>query len=70
MAFGMIELGRLPLEAQEEILSRLSSEDTCPIEIDSEVYYIPNAVSDLIDYLYKQVYSFKKGENGIPQNKK
>ena len=70
MAFGMVELGRLPLEAQEEILSRLSSEDTCPIEIDNEVYYIPNAVSDLIDYLYKQVYSFKKRKNGIPQNKR
>jgi len=32
MAFGMLELSKLPFEVQEEILSKLSSEDKCPIE--------------------------------------
>tara|TARA_R110000850_G_scaffold46823_2_gene117714 strand:+ start:116 stop:325 length:210 start_codon:yes stop_codon:yes gene_type:complete len=68
MAFGMLELSKLPLEAQEEILSKLSSEDKCPIEIDSKVYYIPTAVNELIETLYEQT-CIQKGEHGIPRNK-
>ena len=39
MAFGMVELAKLPREAQEEILRKLSSKDVCPIEIDEQIYY-------------------------------
>ena len=66
----MLELSTLPREAQEEILSRLSSQETCPIEIDNQIYYIPIEVNDLIDMLYRQTCDFSKGENGLPPNKK
>ena len=69
MAVGMLEISNLPIEAQEEILSRLSSEGACPIEIDDRIYYIPSAVNQLIDNLYRQACDFQKGDNGIPQNK-
>ena len=68
MAFGMLELSKLPFEVQKEILSKLSSEDKCPIEIDSKVYYIPTAVNELIETLYEQT-CIQKGEHGIPRNK-
>ena len=55
----MTELGKLPMEAQEEILSKLSVKDVCPIEIDSELYYIPTAVNELIDHLYNQICRLK-----------
>ena len=70
MAFGMLELSTLPKEAQEEILKKLASQDTCPIEIDNQIYYIPIAVNNLIDMLYKQKCDFSKGEDGLPPNKK
>ena len=70
MAFGMLELSTLPKEAQEEILKKLASQDTCPIEIDNQIYYIPIAVNNLIDMLYKQTCDFSKGEDGLPPNKK
>ena len=66
----MLELSTLPREAQEEILKRLASKDTCPIEIDNQIYYIPIEVNDLIDMLYRQPCDFSKGENGLPPNKK
>ena len=69
MDFGMLELTNLPREAQEEILSRLSSQETCPIEIDEQIYYIPCAVNQLIENLYRQACDFRKGDNGTPQNK-
>ena len=53
MAFGMVELAKLPREAQEEILRKLSSKDVCPIEIDEQIYYIPIAVNNLIETLYE-----------------
>ena len=49
MAFGMIELSRLPIEDQEEVLKKLSSKDVCPIEIDEVIYYIPPQVNKLIN---------------------
>ena len=69
MAVGMLEISNLPIEAQEEILSRLSSEGACPIEIDDRIYYIPSAVNELIENLYSQSDNFLKGDNGTPQNK-
>ena len=65
----MLELSTLPKEAQEEILKRLASKDTCPIEIDNQIYYIPVAVNRLIDMLYRQSCEFPKGENGLPPDK-
>ncbi len=69
MAFGMIELGKLPPEAQEEILNKLSSKDVCPIEIDEVIYYIPPQVNDLIETLYEESNFYKKKVNGISQDK-
>ena len=69
MAIGMLEISNLSREAQEEILSRMASEETCQIEIDDRIYYIPSAVNQLIDNLYRQACDFQKGDNGIPQNK-
>jgi hypothetical protein len=69
MALGMTELSYLSLEDQEEILSKLSSDGPCPIEIDEQIYYIPSAVNQLIENLYRQACDFQKGENGTPQNK-
>jgi len=69
VAFGMTELFNLSLEDQEEILEKLASDGTCPIEIDEQVYYIPKAVNQLIENLYRQACDFRKGENGTPQNK-
>ena len=71
----MTELGKLPMRVQEEVLGILSLDDTSPIEIDSEVYYIPNAVNDLIEFLYERLYQDGKsisinGANGISNNKK
>lgn len=68
MAFGMLELSRLTFEKQKEILSKLSSENKCPIEIDNKIYYIPTAVNNLIETLYEQS-CIQKGEHGIPRNK-
>jgi len=70
MAIGILELLNLTREDQESILKKLASEETCPIEIDNQVYYIPIAVNNLIDMLYKQTCDFSKGDNGIPPNKK
>ena len=70
MAIGILELLNLTREDQESILEKLASEETCPIEIDNQVYYIPIAVNNLIDTLYKQTCDFSKGDNGIPPNKK
>ena len=69
MAVGMLEISNLPMEDLEEILSRMASEEACPIEIDDKIYYIPSAVNELIENLYRQSYNFLKGDNGIPQNK-
>ena len=69
MAFGMIELGKLPPEAQEEILNKLSSKDVFPIEIDEVIYYIPPQVNDLIETLYEESNFYKKKVNGISQDK-
>ena len=70
MAFGMVELSYLSREEQEKILSQLSNKYICPKEIDSNIYYIPEAVNNLIEQLYKQAYSHSKGDNGISQDKK
>ena len=69
MAFGMIELSRLPIEDQEEVLKKLSSKDVCPIEIDEVIYYIPPQVNDLIETLYEESNFYKKKVNGISQDK-
>ena len=53
----------------DAILSKLSSDGPCPIEIDEQIYYIPSAVNQLIENLYRQACDFQKGENGTPQNK-
>tara|TARA_Y100001951_G_C11216887_1_gene226309 strand:- start:173 stop:379 length:207 start_codon:yes stop_codon:yes gene_type:complete len=68
MAYGMTEMGKLPVKVQEEILERLSNTDTNPIEIDGEVFIIPTKVNGLIEYLYKQLQ--EKDINGISQNPK
>ena len=65
----MLELSQLPKEVQEEILSEISSEKTCPIEIDNEIYYIPIQVNNLIDALYKQSSGLILKDDGIPSNK-
>ena len=69
MAFGMVELAKLPREAQEKILRKLSSKDVCPIEIDEQIYYIPIAVNNLIETLYEEANFYKKKDNGISQDK-
>ena len=69
MAFGMIELSRLPIEDQEEVLKKLSSKDVCPIEIDEVIYYIPPQVNMLINTLYEEANFYKKKDNGISQDK-
>ena len=68
MAYGMTEMGKLPVKVQEEILERLSNTDTNPIEIDGEVFIIPTKVNGLMEYLYKQLQ--EKDINGISQNPK
>ena len=65
----MTELESLSKEAQEEVLKKLSSAETCPIEIDTHIYYIPIEVNRLIDMLYRQSCEFPKGENGLPPDK-
>lgn len=63
----MTELGKLPRAAQEEILSKLSVKDVRPIEIDDEIYYIPIAVSNLIDHLYEKACQLQFSD-GIPED--
>tara|TARA_R100001463_G_scaffold104328_1_gene158907 strand:- start:260 stop:493 length:234 start_codon:yes stop_codon:yes gene_type:complete len=43
-----------PLEVMEKVLSNASQKNV-PIEVDGVVYYIPKAVSDLINHLYIQI---------------
>ena len=58
MAKAIKELLGLPKEEQEFILHSLSHEYN-PIEIDGEVYMIPQEVNDLIDNLAEQIATFR-----------
>jgi hypothetical protein len=71
MASYMVEIGSLSRSEQEDFLERISRGPSTPIEIDGSVYYIPNAVNDLIDFLYERLYSEDKhkGMDGIPDYK-
>ena len=61
MASAIKELLGLPKEEQEFILHGLSHEYN-PIEIDGEVYMIPQEVNDLIDNLVVQVQELRIGK--------
>jgi len=61
MASAIKELLGLPKEEQEFILHGLSHEYN-PIEIDGEVYMIPQEVNDLIDNLVVQVQELRVGK--------
>ena len=54
MAELIKEIDKLPLKAQELILSQLSN-SFCPVEIDDVIYMIPEEVSELIDSLTMQL---------------
>lgn len=51
---GLIEkLANQPLDVMEKVLSNASQKNV-PIQLDGIIYYIPKAISDLIDNLYIQ----------------
>jgi len=58
MADEIKELSGLPREQQEFILENLSH-DYSPIEIDGNMYMIPQEVNDLIDNLAEQIATFR-----------
>tara|TARA_R100001244_G_scaffold128512_1_gene99447 strand:- start:18 stop:218 length:201 start_codon:yes stop_codon:yes gene_type:complete len=61
MAKAIKELLGLPKEEQEFILHSLANEYN-PIEIDGEVYMIPQEVNELIDNLIIQVQELRVGK--------
>ena len=61
MADEIKELSMLPREQQEFILENLSH-DYSPIEIDGNMYMIPQEVNDLIDSLSNQVNELRFGK--------
>jgi hypothetical protein len=58
MADEIKELSMLPREQQEFVLENLSH-DYSPIEIDGNMYMIPQEVNDLIDSLAEQIATFR-----------
>ena len=58
MADEIKELSMLPREQQEFVLENLSH-DYSPIEIDGNIYMIPQEVNDLIDSLAEQIATFR-----------
>ena len=58
MADEIKELSMLPREQQEFVLENLSH-DYSPIEIDGNMYMIPQEVNDLIDNLAEQIATFR-----------
>ena len=58
MADEIKELSGLPREQQEFVLENLSH-DYSPIEIDGNMYMIPQEVNDLIDNLAEQIATFR-----------
>ena len=58
MADEIKELSMLPREQQEFVLENLSH-DYSPIEIDGNMYMIPQEVNDLIDSLAEQIETFR-----------
>jgi len=58
MADEIKELSMLPREQQEFVLENLSH-DYSPIEIDGNMYMIPQEVNDLIDSLADQIATFR-----------
>ena len=61
MAEVIKELCTLPLEEQEFVLKNLSHEYN-PIEINGELFMIPQEVNDLIDNLFLQLQDLKFGK--------
>ena len=61
MADEIKELSMLPREQQEFVLENLSH-DYSPIEIDGNMYMIPQEVNDLIDSLVSQVNELRFGK--------
>lgn len=53
------ELSNLSYENQVKVLKMVSTKLE-PVEIDSKIYMIPIAVSDLIDNLLDQIYDLRK----------
>ena len=58
MADEIKELSMVPREQQEFVLENLSH-DYSPIEIDGNMYMIPQEVNDLIDSLAEQIATFR-----------
>ena len=58
MADEIKELSGLPRDQQEFVLENLSH-DYSPIEIDGNMYMIPQEVNDLIDSLAEQIATFR-----------
>ena len=58
MADEIKELSMLPRDQQEFVLENLSH-DYSPIEIDGNMYMIPQEVNDLIDSLAEQIATFR-----------
>jgi hypothetical protein len=61
MAEVIKELYRLPKEEQEFILKNMSDSYN-PIEINGEVFLIPNEVNNLIDNLFIELQDLKLGK--------
>jgi hypothetical protein len=61
MAEVIKELLTLPIEEQELVLKNLSNELN-PIEINGEVFMIPQEVNELIDNLFLQLQDLRFGK--------
>ena len=61
MAEVIKELSNLPMEEQEFILNNMSHEYN-PIEINGEVFMIPQEVNTLIDNLFIELQDLKLGK--------
>ena len=61
MAEVIEELMTLPIEEQELVLKNLSNELN-PIEINGEVFMIPQEVNELIDNLFLQLQDLRFGK--------
>ena len=61
MAEVIKELSNLPMEEQEFVLNNMSHEYN-PIEINGEVFMIPQEVNTLIDNLFIELQDLKLGK--------
>ena len=61
MAEVIKELSNLPMEEQEFVLNNMSHEYN-PIEINGEVFMIPQEVNELIDNLFIELQDLKLGK--------